>query len=49
VLDAGVDVVELYTNEIMTENIAIYTRLGYDEIERKHEDGFNRVFFRKLL
>ena len=47
--DARVNAVELYTNEVMTENIAIYTKLGYAEIERKREDGFNRVYFRKLL
>ena len=47
--DAGINAVELYTNEVMTENIAIYTKLGYVETERKREDGFNRVYFRKLL
>ena len=47
--DARVNAVELYTNEVMTENIAIYTKLGYVETERKREDGFNRVYFRKLL
>ena len=39
----------LYTNELMTENIAYYTRLGYAEVERRAEDGFARVFMRKLL
>ena len=47
--DAGINAVELYTNEVMTENIAIYTKLAYVETERKREDGFNRVYFRKLL
>ena len=47
--DAGINAVELYTNEVMTENIAIYTKLAYVETERKRKDGFNRVYFRKLL
>ena len=47
--DAEINAIELYTNEVMTENIAIYTRLGYEETERKREDGFNRVYFSKLL
>lgn len=41
--------VELYTNEAMTENLAIYPKLGYVEIERKQQDGFNRVYYRKAL
>ena len=37
----------LYTNEKMVENIAIYQRLGFAEIDRKSEDGFDRIYFRK--
>ena len=39
--------VRLYTNELMTENIAFYSGLGYQECERREEDGYRRVFFRK--
>lgn len=39
----------LYTNEKMTENIAMYTRAGYVEYERRREEGFCRVFLRKVL
>jgi ribosomal protein S18 acetylase RimI-like enzyme len=46
---AGFDRVELYTNEKMTENIPFYLGLGYEITEHRHEDGFNRVFFRKRL
>lgn len=46
---AGHKTLELYTNEAMTENIAMYPKLGYVEVGRKHEDGFNRVFFSKRL
>lgn len=46
---SGKQSVELYTNEVMSENLAMYPRLGYAEIERKRQMGFNRVFFRKLI
>lgn len=39
----------LYTNALMTENLAYYPRLGYREVARRREAGFNRVFFAKLL
>ena len=45
----GANAVELYTNETMTENLAMYPKLGYIEIVRKQQHGFNRVFFRKLM
>lgn len=45
----GLSAVHLYTNEKMTENLAIYPRLGYVEVDRRIEDGFNRVFFEKHL
>lgn len=41
--------VELYTNEVMVENIALYGRLGYLEVERKQDRGYDRVYFRKTL
>jgi ribosomal protein S18 acetylase RimI-like enzyme len=47
--DAGLGAVVLYTNAHMTENLRLYPSLGYDLIERRHEDGFDRVFFRKSL
>lgn len=47
--EARLPAVELYTNEKMTENLALYPRLGYSEIARRAENGFNRVFFRKTL
>ncbi len=47
--DTGAAAVELYTNARMTENLALYPRLGYLETGRRTEDGFDRVFFRKTL
>jgi GNAT superfamily N-acetyltransferase len=45
----GVSEVRLYTNEAMTENLAYYPRRGYVETHRAEQDGFRRVFFRKLV
>lgn len=40
---------ELYTNEVMTENLAIYAHLGYREVDRRGDDGYRRVFMIKPL
>jgi GNAT superfamily N-acetyltransferase len=39
----------LYTNELMVENIALYAKRGYVEYERRQEQGFRRVFMRKVV
>jgi ribosomal protein S18 acetylase RimI-like enzyme len=45
----GLARVRLYTNEIMTENLAFYRRLGYHEEDKRLEDGYRRVYFVKAL
>lgn len=45
----GASELRLYTNAAMTENLLLYTRLGYQEIDRRTENGFERVFFSKCL
>ena len=45
----GIGKLRLYTNEVMTENLAIYTHLGYREIDRRTEAGYSRVFMEKQL
>ena len=47
--NAGFDTVMLYTNEQMTENIELYKKLGFEEIERKEEKGYRRVYMRKMI
>ena len=37
----------LYTNAAMTENLEFYPRMGYVEVDRRSEDGFDRVYFVK--
>jgi ribosomal protein S18 acetylase RimI-like enzyme len=39
----------LYTNQLMTENLALYPALGYTETARRVEDGFARVYFSKRI
>ena len=41
--------IRLYTNEAMTENIALYTRGGYVETRRVEEKGLRRVYMEKDL
>lgn len=41
--------IRLYTNEKMTENIALYLRHGFVETHRARQAGHNRVFMRKAL
>ncbi|MHB8577621.1 MAG: GNAT family N-acetyltransferase [Dehalococcoidia bacterium] len=45
----GLAAVELYTNEVMTENLAFYPRLGFIGVARRMEAGYRRVFMRKNL
>jgi len=41
--------IRLYTNEAMTENIALYARKGYVETHRAEENGLRRVYMQKEL
>jgi ribosomal protein S18 acetylase RimI-like enzyme len=41
--------IQLYTNALMTENIALYERIGYVETARVREKGFDRVYMAKPL
>jgi ribosomal protein S18 acetylase RimI-like enzyme len=46
---AGIDTVALYTHELMSENLALYARLGYEEDERRRVKAFSRVFARVFM
>jgi ribosomal protein S18 acetylase RimI-like enzyme len=48
-LAAGHDSIYLYTQEIMTENQALYARIGYVEYARRTELGLDRIYMRKAF
>jgi GNAT superfamily N-acetyltransferase len=45
----GFKSIYLYTHEKMSENLALYAKIGYIEYDRRTEEGFPRVFMRKSL
>jgi GNAT superfamily N-acetyltransferase len=48
-LSAGFDSIYLYTHEKMTENLALYSRIGYVEYDRRLQREFSLVYMRKHL
>jgi ribosomal protein S18 acetylase RimI-like enzyme len=46
---AGFDSIYLYTHERMVENLALYSRSGYAEYDRRLHDGACIVYLRKRL
>ena len=46
---AGFDAIHLYTHEQMTENLALYSRIGYLEYDRRSQGAFSLVYMRKQL
>lgn len=47
--ERGLPELRLYTNAAMAENLLFYPRLGYAQVERRTERGFDRVFFSKKV
>jgi ribosomal protein S18 acetylase RimI-like enzyme len=45
----GYSSIYLATHELMVENRALYTRIGYVEYEQRVVNGYPRVFFRKAV
>ena len=41
--------IDLCTHALMVENRALYARRGYKETARRREQGFDRVYLRKML
>lgn len=48
-LGAGFDSIYLYTHELMTENQALYARIGYVEYARRPHGNARLVYLRKAL
>ena len=45
----GFDSIWLLTHELMSENLALYTRIGYAEYDRRSYGGGSLVYLRKPL
>ena len=45
----GLRKMTLYTNAAMSQNLSLYPHLGYLEVDRRSEDGFQRVYCEKPL
>ena len=45
----GIAELRLFTNVAMTENIALYRRLGWQEFDRKLDRPYSRLYFRKRV
>jgi ribosomal protein S18 acetylase RimI-like enzyme len=45
----GYGEIRLYTHQTMTENQRLYAAIGYEEMGRGTEAGYERVFMRKRL
>jgi N-acetylglutamate synthase-like GNAT family acetyltransferase len=47
--ERGLDTVHLYTHGLMSENLALYARIGYVEYERRPHGDAEIVYLRKAL
>jgi ribosomal protein S18 acetylase RimI-like enzyme len=47
--NAGFDSIYLYTHELMVENLALYSRIGYVEYDRRPVAEASLVYLRKQL
>jgi GNAT superfamily N-acetyltransferase len=45
----GFRLIYLYTHQEMTENQVLYSKIGYVEYERRTENGFPRIYMKKVL
>lgn len=45
----GLPELRLYTNAAMVENLTLYPHLGFRQVDRRIDEGFDRVFFVKAL
>ena len=39
----------LYTNAAMAENLTYYPKVGFEETHLEHQDGYERVFYRRSV
>ena len=41
--------IDLYTNEVMRDNVTWYTHHGYAITDQRRENGYNRIYFSKMV
>ena len=46
---SGCGRVWLYTNAVMVENVGYYERRGFVQYDRRIDQGYDRIFFERLL
>ena len=46
---SGCGRVWLYTNAVMTENVGYYERRGFVQYDRRIDEGYDRIFFERIL
>jgi ribosomal protein S18 acetylase RimI-like enzyme len=46
---AGLEWIHLYTHELMTENRALYSRIGYHEYDPNEDQDSRLVYLRKRV
>ena len=47
--EQGYSAIDLYTHELMTENIQFYQKLGYCVDDHRTVSGYRRIYMRKNL
>ncbi len=45
----GLTCLDLYTNEVMTAAFGLYIAAGFQEVDRRVQDGFRRIYLQKSL
>lgn len=48
-LQRGYEEVQLYTHALMHENVSLYQRVGFVEVRRVTEKGYDRIYMTKRL
>jgi GNAT superfamily N-acetyltransferase len=48
-VELGYSEIELYTHELMKENILMYRKWGYEICRRVREKGYDRIYMRKVF
>lgn len=45
----GYQEIRLLTNQTFSAAVAMYPKYGYQEVERREEEGYSRIYYRKAI